>query len=80
MSKGGEPRGTGGLPGEDEMSNKTSIAPPAEGPQTHVHEDMHKLAAEELANPESTAAHNPNIAQARESGGGIGRRPADPWA
>jgi hypothetical protein len=35
-----------------------------EGPRTHEHKD--KLTAEELANPESTAACNPNIAEARE--------------
>jgi hypothetical protein len=64
MSKGGEPRGIGGLPGEDEMSNMTSVVSPAEGPQTHGNED--KLAAEELANPESTAACNPNITETRE--------------
>jgi hypothetical protein len=65
MSKGGEPaRGTGRLPGEDEMSNKTSVVPPAEGPSTHGHKD--KLAEEESANPESTTTYNPNIAEARE--------------
>ena len=64
MSKGGEPRGTGRLPEEDEMSNKTSVVPPAEGPPTHGHKD--KLAEEELANPGSAIAYNPNLAEARE--------------
>jgi hypothetical protein len=64
MSKGGESRGTGRLPEEDEMSNKTSVVSPAEGPSTHEHKD--KLAEEELANPESTITCNPNIAETRE--------------
>ena len=64
MSKGGESRGAGRLPGEDEMSNKTSVVPPAEGPPTHGHKD--KLAEEDLANPESTITCNPNIAETRE--------------
>jgi hypothetical protein len=46
------------------MSNKTSVVPPVEGPLTHGHKD--NLAAEELANPESTATCNPNTAEARE--------------
>jgi hypothetical protein len=46
------------------MSNKTPVVPPAENPPTHGHEG--KLAAEELANPDSTATCNPNIAEARK--------------
>jgi hypothetical protein len=46
------------------MSNKTSVVPPAEGPPTHGHED--ELAAEELANPDSTATCNPDIAVTRK--------------
>jgi hypothetical protein len=49
------------MPGEDEMSNKTSVVSPAEDPPAHGHED--KLAAEELANPGSTVACNPNTAE-----------------
>jgi hypothetical protein len=64
MSKGAEFRETGRLPGENEMSNKTSVVSPAEGPPTHGY--MDKLAEEELANPESTITCNPNIAEARE--------------
>jgi hypothetical protein len=65
MSKGAESRETGRLPGEDEMSNKTSVVPPAEGPPTRGYKD--KLAEEELANPESTTTCNPNIAETREN-------------
>jgi hypothetical protein len=64
MSKGTEFRETSRLPGEDEMSNKTSVVPPAEGPPIHGYKD--KLAEEELENPESTTTCNPNIAEARE--------------
>jgi hypothetical protein len=64
MSKGGESRGTGRLPGEDEMSNKTPVVSPAEGPPTHGHKD--KPAEEELANPERTTTYNPNTAETRE--------------
>ena len=64
MSKGAEFRETGRLPGENEMSNKTSVVSPAEGPPTHGHKD--ELAEEELANPGSAATYNPNIAEARE--------------
>jgi hypothetical protein len=84
MSKGGESRGAGRLPGEDEMSNKTSVVSPAAGPPTHGHKD--KLAEEELANPGSATTYNPNTAETREvvikyineseemknSGGGMG--------
>jgi hypothetical protein len=64
MSKGGESRETGKLPGEDEMSNETSVVSPAEGPPAHGSKD--ELAEEELANPESTITCNPNTAEARE--------------
>jgi hypothetical protein len=64
MSKGAESRETGKFPGEDEMSNKPSVVPPAEGPPTHGSKD--KRAEEELANPESTTACNPSTAEARE--------------
>jgi hypothetical protein len=64
VSKGGESRGTGRLPGEDEVPNKTSVVSPAEGPPAHGYKD--KLAEEELANPESTTTYNPNIVEARE--------------
>jgi hypothetical protein len=64
MSKGGEYRGTGRLPGEDLMSNKTPVVPSTEGPPTHGHKD--ELAAEELASPESTATCFPNITETRE--------------
>jgi hypothetical protein len=64
MAVGAESHGTGRLPGEDEMSNKTSVISPAEGPPTH--EPSAKRVEEELANPESTITVNPNLAEARE--------------
>jgi hypothetical protein len=64
MTTGAESHETGRLPGEDEMSNKTSVISPAEGPPTHG--SSAKRVEEELANPESTIAVNPNLAETRE--------------
>jgi hypothetical protein len=64
MRKGAESRETGKLPGEDEMSNKTSVISPAEGPPIHGSKD--KRAEEEMANPESAITRNPNMAETRE--------------
>jgi hypothetical protein len=64
MRMGAESHETGRLPGEDEMSNKTSVISPAEGPPTHGSKD--KRVEEEMANPESTITANPNLAETRE--------------
>ena len=64
MTMGAESHETGKLPGEDEMSNKTSVTPPAEGPPTH--EPWAKRIEEELANPGSTTTANKNLAETRE--------------
>jgi hypothetical protein len=48
MKMGAESRETGRLPGEDEMSNKTSVISSAAGPPTH--ESSAKRVEEELAN------------------------------
>jgi hypothetical protein len=64
MRMGAESHETGRLPGEDEMSNKTSVISPAEGPPTHESKD--KRVEEEMANPESTTTVNPNLAETRE--------------
>jgi hypothetical protein len=64
MRMGAESHETGRLPGEDEMSNKTSVISPAEGPPTHAPRD--KRIEEEMANPESAITANPNLAEARE--------------
>jgi hypothetical protein len=64
MKMGAESRETGRLPGEDEMSNKTSVISPADGPPTH--ESSAKRVEEESANPGSTIAVNPNLAETRE--------------
>ena len=66
MRMGAESHETGRLPGEDEMSNKTSGMSPAEGPPTHESKD--KRVEEEMANPESTITFNPNLAETREDG------------
>ena len=63
MRMGKASRETGKLPGEDEMSNKTSVISPADGP---THEPSAKRVEEELANPESTTTANPNLAETRE--------------
>jgi hypothetical protein len=64
MSKGAEFREIGRLPGEDERPNKTSVVPPAEGPPAHgCNKD--ELVEEELSNPESITARNPNPAETR---------------
>ena len=63
MRMGEASRETGRLPGEDEMSNKTSVISPADGP---THEPSAKRVEEELANPESTTTVNPNLAETRE--------------
>ena len=65
MKMGAESRETGRLPGEDEMSNKTSVISPAEGPPTH--EPSAKRVEEELANPESTITVNRNLAETLEN-------------
>jgi hypothetical protein len=49
MRMGAESHDTSRLPGEDEMSNKTSVISPAEGLPTHGPKD--KRAEEEMANP-----------------------------
>ena len=64
MKMGAESRETGRLPEEDEMSNKTSVISPADGPPTH--EPPAKRVEEELKNPESTITANPNLAETRE--------------
>jgi hypothetical protein len=46
------------------MSNKTSVISPAEGPPTHGSKD--KRVEEEMANPGSTIAVNPDLAETRE--------------
>ena len=58
IMKGKESRENGKLPGEDEMSNKTSVISPADGP---THEPSAKRVEEELANPESTTTVNITI-------------------
>jgi hypothetical protein len=63
MMKGKASRENGKLPEEDEMSNKTSVVPSADGPD---HEPSGKRVREELANPESTTTANTNLAEARE--------------
>jgi hypothetical protein len=63
MRMGRESRENGKLPGEDEMSTKTSVVPPADGPD---HEPSGKRVREELANPESTTTANANLAETRE--------------
>jgi hypothetical protein len=60
MRMGAESHETGRLPGEDEMSNNTSVMSSAEGPPTHEPKD--KRVEEEMANPESTITVNPNLA------------------
>jgi hypothetical protein len=63
MTLGAESHETGRLPGEDELSNKTSvIISPAEGPSTR--EPRARCVEEELGNPESTIAVDPNLAEA----------------
>ena len=64
MKMGAESHETGRLPGEDEMSNKTPVISPAEGPPTHEPKD--KRVEEEMANPGSTTTANPNLAEALE--------------
>jgi hypothetical protein len=64
MRKGAESLETGKLPGEDEMSNKTSVISPADGPPTH--KSSAKRVEEELENPESTTTVNANLAETRE--------------
>jgi hypothetical protein len=64
MRMGAESHETGRLPGEDEMSNKTSVISPAGGPPTHGSKD--KRVEEEMANPGSTTTANPNLAETRE--------------
>jgi hypothetical protein len=64
MKMGAESRETGRLPGEDKMSNKTSVISPADGSPTHG--SSAKRVEEELANPESTTTANPNMAETRE--------------
>jgi hypothetical protein len=56
MRKGAESPETGKLPGEDEMSNKTSVRSPADGPPAHG--PSAKRVEEELVNPESTTTAN----------------------
>jgi hypothetical protein len=56
-------RENGKLPEEDEMSNKTSVVSPADGPD---HGPSGKRVEEELANPESTTAGNTHLAETRE--------------
>jgi hypothetical protein len=63
MRKGRESRENGKLPGEDEMSTKTSVVLSADGPD---HGPPGKRVREELANPESTTTVNANLAEARE--------------
>jgi hypothetical protein len=50
MGMGTESHETGRLPGEDDMSNKTSVISAAEGPPTH--ESWAKRVEEEMANPD----------------------------
>jgi hypothetical protein len=64
MRKGAESLETGKLPGEDDMSNKTSVISSADGPPTHESSD--KRVREELANPKSTITVNANLAETRE--------------
>jgi hypothetical protein len=64
MKMGAKSRETGTLPREDEMSNKTSVISPAEGPPTH--KSSAKRVEEELANPESAITDNPSLAETRE--------------
>jgi hypothetical protein len=64
MRMGAESHETGRLPGEDEMSNETSVISLAEGPPTHESKD--KRGEEEMTNSESITARNPNPAETRE--------------
>jgi hypothetical protein len=63
---GAESHETGRLPGKDEVSNKTSVTSPAEGPPTHGSKDKRVEEEMEMANSESITARNPGPAETRE--------------
>ena len=64
MMKGKESRENGKLPGEDEMSTKTSVVSSADGPA--LEPSGKRVLWEELADPESTITVNANLAEMRE--------------
>jgi hypothetical protein len=64
MSKDQTGSVTARIQGHDGMSAKTPVVSSAEGPS--IQEDMEKLAAGELANPDVVATYNPNLAETTE--------------
>ena len=62
--KGKESRENGKLPGEDEMSNKTSVVPSADGPD--LGPSGKRVLWEDLSGPKSTITVNANLAETRE--------------
>jgi hypothetical protein len=64
MMKGKESRENGKLPGEDEMSTKTSVVSSADGPD--LEPSGKRVLWEDLSDPKSTITVNANLAETRE--------------
>jgi hypothetical protein len=64
IMKGTESRENGKLPGEDEMSNKTSVVSSADGPE--LEPSGKRVIWEDLSDPKSTITVNANLAETRE--------------
>jgi hypothetical protein len=62
----GDQTGTGAarIQDSDEMSNKTSVVPSAEGPS--IHEEKDELTVEGLENSDGAATYNSNLAACRD--------------
>ena len=64
IMKGTESRENGKLPGEDEMSNKTSVVSSADGPE--LEPSGKRVIWEDLSDPKSAITVNANLAETRE--------------